>query len=86
VFRQRFIGQGPLGRFVCTEFNFNFQEAKMQAIAAAGDITNQCLPGLPAQPYSVRGIDEDPLGAFQLHVRWELTPPFDCSLLEAGEW
>ena len=86
VFRQRFIGQGPLGRFVCTEFNFNFQEAKMQAIAAEGDITNECLPGLPAQGYQVPGIDEDPLGAFQLHVRWELTPPFDCSLLEAGEW
>jgi hypothetical protein len=86
VFEQRFIGKSLLGTFVCTDFRFDFKEARMQAIDADLDIKEECVQGLPALLYSVKGIDQHPLGAFQLHVRWHLTPPFDCSLLEAGEW
>jgi hypothetical protein len=81
VYEQPFIGQTLLGPFVCTHFTFDLDHALVQPIRANVNIAPGFLPGLPPQILAADGIDQAPLGAFRIHVRWRLPPPFHCSLL-----
>lgn len=79
VFLQTIIGKTATGLYPCTQINFDLAGARMQAIEAHGEITAGFLSGLTGSSFTVPGIDSAPLGAFRLHTRWELIPPFDCS-------
>ncbi len=64
------------GPYVYANYIWNFDEAIIRPIKAQVNIFQQYLPGLnPGSKYSVEGIDQVELGAFQMINPWVLQLP-----------
>jgi hypothetical protein len=78
IFEQTLVGKTASGLYPCTRMIFDLDHALLQPVRAAVTIDPRFLPGLAGMTYTVDGIDTQPLGAFQVHTRWDLFGPFGC--------
>lgn len=78
LLQQPFVGQTPLGFYRCSRFDWNFEQASVQPLEAEMEIAKPFRPGLPVGPFSAKGIDESPLGAFRIETHWKLSVPMTC--------
>ncbi|NJP08917.1 MAG: acetoacetate decarboxylase family protein [Leptolyngbyaceae cyanobacterium RU_5_1] len=64
--------------YVAANFNWYLDEATLRPIQAELAIINAYVRGLQPGKYATPGIDQVPLGAFQLQNHWDLSMPFCC--------
>lgn len=84
LMQQPIIGQTELGPFVCSQFDWNFDQAQIRAIEAEVHIAQAFTPGLPVGRFPRPSIETDPLGAFQLKTQWTLSRPMECAHIKSG--
>jgi len=70
------LSVGPL--VSCSDFDKIWQEAELRPLHTKTSIRDAFVPGLAPGQYSSQGIDQTPMGAFQLRARWELSLPYCC--------
>jgi hypothetical protein len=85
IFEMPFVGRyAPLGPYACSNLDFELERGELRPCTARVRIERPYLPGLSAGSYRLDGIDEAPLGAFELAVPWTLTPPFACGCISCA--
>lgn len=63
------------GPYVRANYDWNFGQASIQPIQATVNIFQQYVSGLKPGTYSIEGIDQVELGAFQMENSWTLHLP-----------
>lgn len=65
---------GPF--FVCSNFDKDWRNATLRPLETVMEIREAYVPGLDTCATPARGIDESPLGSYEIHLPWRLSMPY----------
>lgn len=81
---QGFASLGPL--LVGSSFTMTWGAAKVRPITATVQVHESYVPGLPVGKFQSVGLDESPLGSFELDTPWELALPYSVEAADMVAW
>jgi hypothetical protein len=66
------------GKFVCADFNWNIESAKIEPIDVQLELGSHFLGPESAGIYQIQGLDLNQFGAFNIKTHWELSWVHSC--------
>lgn len=78
MFSLPLVGQTDLGYYVCSDFFWDLENARGEAVRTRYVVHNPFLPAFSVQAYDLPAISERPYGSFRMSIPWRLSAPRRC--------
>lgn len=85
IFEIPFVGKLDATPYICSRLTFHLDDALMRSCTSTVELQYEFLDGVFPDTRASRGIEDEPMGSFDIHVPWELTLPFGCDCLECKD-
>ncbi|MBI1881394.1 MAG: hypothetical protein HYR94_24710, partial [Chloroflexi bacterium] len=88
--KQKLLQETPVvdktffGSYLCAKLNRDTEKTVIQPVEAKVQIADAFLPGLPLGEYTVKGINEVPMGALHMRAPWTMSMPMSCGAAKGG--